>query len=401
MRALVILSDRVKPVISGVRVRNAHLWPAVRDAGAELKVVAIDRAGGPDDPEGPTGIDAEFFRLRREPAPIRLLNGLRHSYYQWPRSRALADRVDELARTWRPDVIHAEQLNNAFYLPRLRGRPAEAFQSVSFHNVESDLHRQIGNSPIRIGAPLIRRVQLRNLLAYERRAAEMTDLAFAYSEADLARYRELYPTARWEITRNGADVRGVVPAPEPTLPNLLFIGALGYAPNIRGLDWFLDQVAPRLGPGRRLTVAGSGAPPEVRARIDREGLDFEDTPIDLAPIYARGSLSVVPILEGSGTRGKILESLAHGRFVVTTTKGAEGLDLREGEGLTFADDPAAFADAIERWLDDDRGRAESAARGRQAVLERYDWLVAAKEMVESWERALAQRARPQVEGALA
>ena len=79
---------------------------------------------------------------------------------------------------------------------------------------------------------------------------------------------------------------------------------------------------------------------------------FEDTPADLRPLYDEHAVIVVPVFEGSGTRGKILEALSYERAVVTTTKGPEGLDLQAGEGFVIADEPGEFANAIQKLFDD-------------------------------------------------
>src|SRR5262245_19293464 len=164
MRALVLLLDRAQPPITGSRVRDYFLWPAMQRLGVEVKLLATDRTRGEAGvPQGPPGMETEFFRPDRQPLPLRAMNALRHCYHEWPRCQALADRVDELVRTWRPDIIHAEQLHNAYYWPRFRGKPSDAIHTVTFHNVETDLQPKLGGSPIRFGAPLVVRTQVRNL----------------------------------------------------------------------------------------------------------------------------------------------------------------------------------------------------------------------------------------------
>ncbi len=120
------------------------------------------------------------------------------------------------------------------------------------------------------------------------------------------------------------------------------------------------------------------------------GVTFIDTPAGpFAPLYASHGVVVVPVLEGSGTRGKILEALAHERVVVTTTKGPEGLELTEGEGFVIADGAGPFATAIAEVMKSPESRANIARRGREAVMERYDWSVVAKGLVEAWTRCIS------------
>jgi glycosyltransferase involved in cell wall biosynthesis len=391
MRILALIADWPDPPITGSRVRNFHLWPVLARLGVELKVLGLDRDRDAVRPVALAGVDAEFFKIPRDPIAVRRAwNVLTRSYHQWPRSAALANRVDELVAAWHPDVVHAEELSMAHYLPGMRGRTIIARQSITMHNVESDLYERIGNPPVPFGRGLVKRLHLRSLRRYEARAAARADLAFAYSAFDLQRYAQLYPRARWSHTRNGADVRGISPAPQPAEPTVLLVASWSYGPNRTGLAWFFEAIAPGIMPGTAITVAGSGADAALRQELAERGVRFVDTPRDLAPLYNEHAVVAVPLLEGSGTRGKILEALAHERLVVTTTKGAEGLDLRDGEGVVIADEPAAFADRINQALTAPANRSEVARRGRAAVLARYDWSIVATELKDAWEACVTK-----------
>jgi len=389
MRALVLVSDRPWPPITGSRVRNAYLWPAVRRLGVEVRMLGLDQGGGPATPD-PSGV--ELFALDREPLLVRGMHALQYSYHEWPRSLSLARRVSRLLEEWRPDIVHAEELRMAAYLPE--PRPAQRFiRTVTLHNVESDLLRQTGSTAIRLGRPVIEMLHRRSLLAFERRAVHAVDLALTYSASDLARYRELYPAARWGTTRNGTNASDITPAPQPREPKILLVGSLSYAPNVEGLLWFLDRVLPILPPEIKVTVAGSRASEAVKQRLVKSRVVFVDSPPDLKPLYAEHALSVVPLFRGSGTRTKILEALAHERAVISTSVGAWGLDLAAGEGLLLADDAASFAAQIRRLANAPVEREELAKRGRAAVLQRYDWPVVAADFVALWTACVSKTAQ--------
>jgi glycosyltransferase involved in cell wall biosynthesis len=389
VRALVLVSDRPWPPITGSRVRNAHLWPAVKKLGVEVTILGLDQSGGRAAPDS-SWAGVELFGFDREPLPVRAMHALEYSYHEWPRSLSLARRVTRLLEEWRPDIVHAEELRMAAYLPE--PRPAQRFhRTLTLHNVESDLLRHTGSTAFRFGRPLIEALHRRSLLSFERRAVHAVDLALTYSASDLARYRELYPTARWGTTRNGTNASDVTPAPQPREPKVLLVGSLSYAPNVEGLLWFLDRVLPRLPPEIKVTVAGSRAPDAVKQRLLKSRVMFVDSPPDLAPLYAAHALSAVPLFRGSGTRTKILEALAHERVVVSTTVGAWGLDLAAGEGLVLADDAESFAKEIRRLAGAPAEREEVAKRGRAAVLQRYDWPVVAAEFVAAWTACMSLR----------
>ncbi len=393
MRILALLSDCPWPPNTGSRVRNAYIWPALQRLGAEVKLLALDQggaaAGGAPTMPVAAPLEVELHPFDHESYPLRGYHALRYSYHQWPLSRSLRRRARELVADWKPDVVHAEELRMAAYLPDRSRTPARAIRTMTLHNVESDLLRHTGSTALRRGRAAIEALHLASLRSFERRAAGSVDLAFAYSAADLVRYRELYPAAHWAATKNGAHASTITPAPQPAAPAVLLVGSLGYAPNVHGLYWFLDHVLPLLPSDVRITVAGSRAPTEVRRRLAASPVRFVDTPDDLAPLYAEHALSVVPVFQGSGTRGKILEALAYERAVVTTTPGAGGLELAEGEGYVVADDAERFAARVARLVAAPDERAALARRGRAAVLARYDWSIVAADLLAAWSSCAA------------
>jgi len=385
MRLLVLTSDRSEPPITGSRVRNRHLWPAVESLGAEVRVLGLDqRPGG--DPAGP----GQHFPLDRELLPLRAWHAATKSYHEWPTSVALERRVAEVVAEWRPDVAHAEELRMGAYLPRRAPGAARPLLSITLHNVETDLLRMTGSTAIRVGRRLVERRHLLSLERFQHECLSRVDVAFAYSQVDLARWRVLHPEAPWSATRNGTDASHVTPAPQPGAASVLLVGSLAYMPNVRGLFWFLDRVLPLLGRDVAVTVAGSNATPEVRARLAGAAVRFEDAPPDLTPLYASHGVCAVPVFEGSGTRGKIIEALAHGRAVVSTALGVEGLELGNGEGVLLTERADEFAAHLRRLAFDAAEREALARRGREAVLARYDWPVVAAELLETWARCASR-----------
>ncbi len=163
------------------------------------------------------------------------------------------------------------------------------------------------------------------------------------------------------------------PAPEPTV---LFCGAMDYTPNVDGLKWFFSEADPALRrrlPQRRILIVGKNPTPEVQAYDKIEGVTVTGEVPDVRPYYQRSWAQMVPLRIGGGTRLKIVESLAIGCPVVSTTIGAQGLDLDHEEHLLLADTGADFATNVHRILIDAILRRQLADQGRQRTLERYTW----------------------------
>ena len=111
---------------------------------------------------------------------------------------------------------------------------------------------------------------------------------------------------------------------------------------------------------------------------------------DIEPLYQQAGVFIAPLRSGSGVRVKILEAMARGVPVVSTSIGADGLDVEDGVHLLIADSPTAFADAVGRILTDPALAAALAAAGRQRMLERYDWRACCRPVLDAF-RTLSRR----------
>ncbi len=114
---------------------------------------------------------------------------------------------------------------------------------------------------------------------------------------------------------------------------------------------------------------------------------------DVRPWLAQATVVVVPLRSGGGTRLKILEALAMSRPVVSTTLGAEGLDLEAGREIQIADDPGVFARRVVELLADPAARQRLGTAGRRRVEQSYDWSVAGRQLLGAYEVAVTPRTR--------
>lgn len=388
MRILSLITDRCAPATNGTRVRNYFLWPEVKKLGAEVRLLGMDIQPNPNFSPAPPHIESDFVQHQQEPKLLRAMHSLLYSYHQWPYSLALENKLDAIIREWKPDIIHAEELRMAKYLPCMRGLNLGIKQSATFHNVESDLILQTGSSALPLLRPLVNQIHRRNLLLFERKTAENCDITFAYSRVDMLRYATLFRKANWSYTSGGAHVDDSLLTTPPESPSLLIVGTLSYLPNIEGIHWFLEFVLPLLPKKTKISVAGSNASPELKQRLVQAGIKFIDTPIDLRTIYQSHAICLVPLLSGSGTRGRILEALSYGRPVVTSTKGVEGLEIERGEGVLVADAPDDFAKKIILLMENFNERKLISRCGFLKAKKYFNWSVVAKDLVEQWKNLL-------------
>lgn len=170
-----------------------------------------------------------------------------------------------------------------------------------------------------------------------------------------------------EVVPNAAP--RVEPLPPPAgRPLALLVANLTYGPNVEGAAWLVEEVLPHL-PGWHLSLVGT---PSARVRtLASEQVAVHGAVADLRPHYADATAVAVPLRHGAGTRIKVLEAFAYGRPVVATTVGAAGLDVADGTHLLLADDPAAFATALQAALDPARS-ASLVGRAQALVQQTYD-----------------------------
>lgn len=298
-------------------------------------------------------------------------------------SPAMAAAIAQTAATC--DVVVASQIACAAYAPWFGDTPA-LFEEIEL----GALHGQLTE-----GAALRRwraRFMWAKLARYLRRLLPRFGAGTVASEPERRLVASvLGDDRRIHVVPNGVvarDYAGAGAAPQPD--TLIFTGALRYRPNYDGMRWFVAEVWPRvrrLRPTARLRITGDDGGLPLPAADGIECTGFVD---DLRPHLSTAWLALAPIFAGGGTRLKILEAMAAGTPVVATSKGAEGIDVTDGEQLLIADDAAAFAARVVALLGDAALRARLSHAARRLVAERYDWDVIGPRF-DSLVRAVANR----------
>ena len=256
------------------------------------------------------------------------------------------------------DVVYLGSLGMASYLDDVRRHAPRARVVLEQHNVEWEIFDRLADSY----GPRMRAVvrwEARAVRRYETRILPQADAVIAISDTDAAAFHRMC----------GVDAIAIPPFVAPRAariertraPALVYVGVLGWQPNVQGLDWFCRDVWPRVlaeVPAATLTIAGGGLPtdahgaPVMPAHWRLPGIRAVGYVADLETIYAGAVGLIAPIIGGSGVRMKLLEAFAAGMPTVTTSDGAAGLPLDDGRELLIGDTPAAFAERTVRLLRD-------------------------------------------------
>ena len=318
---------------------------------------------------------------------LRLARGVPYLAGKWD-SPTVRDAIARELASGDHDVIWLNGLGVAHYLPLIHERAPLARVVLDQHNVESDRFLQFAQRSRGLKR-LVASAEWRAARRFERDALRRVDAVGAISEDDANAYRAFAGVE----ARTVRQVLAPLPWKESTHGPARFcwIGSLSWGPNAQGLDWFCARVWPivraRL-PQATCDIVGSGLPldpsgvPMPRAEWQVPGVTTLGRVEDLAPVYARATVMVAPIVGGAGIRIKLLEAFRHGLPTVTTPDGAAGLAIEPGREAFVESTAEGFAERAVALATSSAMRARMRREGH-AFLERNNRLADAQAAVSA------------------
>jgi glycosyltransferase involved in cell wall biosynthesis len=368
------------PTVDGGTMAMNSITQGLLREGCEVKVLAMesdkhpaDRAKMGEEYLRQTGFESQYVDLSVKPlaAAVSMLCGESYHVKRF-RSEAFAARLRAILEQETFDVVHLESLFMTPYVPLIRSL-SDAKVVLRSHNVEHVIWQRVAASTPRG----FKRWYLKHLAlalrAYELEHVNDYDGVVCITKGDADYFRQ--HGCRRPLTSIPFGVEPDDAANVDVEPASLFhIGAMDWMPNRESIEWLLDEVWPvvhREVPQAHLYLAGRKMP-QKWMDTPMDGVTVVGEVPDAGYFIAGKQINVVPLLSGSGIRVKIIEAMAAGKAVVTTTVGAQGIDYTEGENLLVADTPAQFAAQIKRLVDDQEychSVGEAAAR---LVAEHYD-----------------------------
>jgi len=241
--------------------------------------------------------------------------------------------------------------------------------------------------------------EARLLKEYEGRICRDFDAVTAVSQQDARALREAAASpveiGVVPITIDVGEVTVVQRRPDAN--RILYLGSLIWPPSLDGLLWFLRDVLPLIvakRPDAEVDVVGANPPEEILASSKRDlRIRVHGYVADPTSILESAAVMVVPLRAGGGMRVRILNGLAHGVPIVSTTIGCEGIAVESGRDLLIADSPVAFADSVLQLLDDRELGASMSRAGRRLIEERYDSRAMGDAIESEYRRAIERRNR--------
>jgi glycosyltransferase involved in cell wall biosynthesis len=376
MRIVIISPTLPFPPDNGGKLRAAAVaLELAKHHEVALACFADDGAGA-----SPAGVWSGHFRdvkivPPRPPGPWpRRWLSLSPSEVSEFHSVEMERHVTRLVAQFSPDVLVAGDPGLTHYVAPYTDR-VRILDYVCVATLQFERLRAISTGP-RQALWALRRMKF---AAHLRRIARCYDLCVVNSEEDRAALVAAAPAwPRVEVLPNGLDLSGYplgLALPQPD--TLVFPGALTYPPNLDGARHFIQEILPLIRaevPAVRFVV--TGRIPARNFAPQAPGVEYTGYVPDVRPVIAGSWACAVPLRTGAGgTRFKVLESLALGTPVVSTTIGAEGVAATHGEDILLADEPTAFAHETVKVLRSPELRSRLAVAGRRLIERQYDWQV--------------------------
>jgi polysaccharide biosynthesis protein PslH len=387
MKILWVKSDFLHPTTKGGHIRTLETLKRLHQRN-EIHYVALDL------PEQRGGVErSSEYCTKAYPIPHTVPPPNTAGYYgqafaglfsSMPvsvkryQSDGMRRQLETLHRSEKFDAIVCDFLFPAVNIQNLSS--CVLFQ----HNVEAMIwkrHSETQESSLR---RTYFRGQYDRMLRYEREVCRAVKSIIAVSDIDASAMREKYGVSRIAAVPTGVDIDYFAPEGRPApATDLVFVGSMDWMPNIDGVQWFVNEILPLIRKKRpecSLAIVGRTPDPRIQQLAQNDNrIRVTGTVPDVRPYLWGSAVSIVPLRIGGGTRLKIYEAMGAKIPVVSTTIGAEGLDVRNGENIHIADSPVEFADYCLTLLSDDDARRRMADNAFDMISSRYSWEVVSRE----------------------
>jgi glycosyltransferase involved in cell wall biosynthesis len=291
-------------------------------------------------------------------------------------SRFASHAVESQLKRWYEgqafDVAICDFLDAAVNFPKGLDIPTVLFQ----HNVESEIWRRHSTNGSGGFKKLVYGLEFAKMHRYEQAMVRRFHHVIAVSEHDKKLMSAWIDGARLTVVPTGVDTKQFHPVPKSGQgkPLVVFVGAMDWEPNVDSVEYFCREIWPAVlarVPSAQFRIVGRNPDGRVR-RLANDSVEVTGRVPSVIDHLREAAVVVVPLRIGGGTRLKIYEAMAVGKAVVSTTVGAEGLDVHPGQDILLCDTPDNFAESVSTLLQDQgaRGRLERAAAELAA---NYGW----------------------------
>lgn len=317
--------------------------------------------------------------LRNGRRIILLKNPSSDTFFFKEAGRGLSNYIN----TMKPDIAIIEHSWLAGYAAMLKAAGIKVV--LDAHNVESNLWKQFY-----LNSNLWKKIPYyffwKSMVLNEKRFMKCFDLIVSTSEQEDEKINKMVPQVPREVVPNGTDLdRSVVDEPEEQ-NSIGFIGLMRYPPNVQAVLYFLKTIFPlvkQVIPDVKFFIAGKDPSGEILKLSDNKNVIVKGYVPDAITFMSKCAIMITPLLQGSGTRTKILEAMSLKKPVVSTSQGAEGLMVENGKDIRIEDDPESFAKAVVSLLKNKELRESIGEEAYKTVISHYSWTSIGNKLITS------------------
>lgn len=397
MKLLWAKAGKILPLDSGGKLRTYNI---LRHLATAHELTYLSWYGGDRDPAYELELQQHFpgavtiyTAVREDGALHRYLDYLKRLPASAPYAvtKFTIPEVQRLLKEWlserRFDAAVCDFLSASLNFPEVLQTPVVLFQ----HNVETILWQRKAELEPRWLDRMISRVESAKMARYEPQQVSRFHQVIAVSEQDKAAMAAMSSQQQITVVPTGVDLSQFRydSSVRPAGPLVVFTGSMDWEPNVDGVEFFCREVWPtvlRQVPQARFQIVGRHPDPRVQ-KLASVSVEVTGTVPSVVDYLRNAAVIVVPLRIGGGTRIKIYEGMAMGKATVSTTIGAEGLDVHHGKDIVLADAPEPFAAAIVRLLQDESERRKYEATAAETA-RKYDWSVIAANFTEVLEKVV-------------
>jgi len=381
MKILWVKAGKLLPVDTGGKIRSFNI---LRHLAREHEVTLLSYYGGRLDAEYETAIAQRLpgtqtiYTAAPEGAIAQSLDYILRLPSRAPYAvrkfthAAVRQQIARRLSDGSLDVAVCDFLSASLNFPVNLAAPVVLFQ----HNVETMLWRRMAHTEKSALRKLSYSIEARKMSRYETRTLQRFQHVIAVSDHDREAMLSLCPGCPITVVPTGVDTEQyqVVPPASANPPLIVFTGSMDWEPNIDAVEYFCREIWPVVladYPAARFQIVGRSPHPRVQ-RLASASIEVTGTVPSVTEYLRSATVVIVPLRIGGGTRLKIFEAMAMAKAMVSTSIGAEGLDVTPGRDLLIADDAAAFAASILQFLRDPALR-RTCEQNAAALAARYDW----------------------------
>ncbi|MCP4909966.1 MAG: glycosyltransferase [Bacteroidetes bacterium] len=390
------------PPKEGGPIAMNNIIEGVINKGHKAKVLAIntnkynfDPSTIPTDYKNKTEIELVYVDLGIKPTDAFFNLFSRKSYHvQRFISKPFEKKLVEVLHQENYDIVQIETLFMSPYIDIIRNN-SNAKIILRAHNIEHLIWKRVARSTNNPFKKNYLKHLANTLENYERKIISKYDGIAAISEKDKLFFEEQSDTPVAAISF-GVDMDKYVPSNQNIEEHSLFhIGSMNWIPNNEGMKWFLDNVwedVCNIIPDIRLYLAGREMPKWLFKK-ESKNLRIEGEVPDALKFIQSKSISIVPLLSGSGIRIKIIESMAMGKVVISTSIGAEGINYINGENIIIADSSTETKDAIIKLYNDKELTTRIGNNARKLIATNHNNEIIIIKLIEFYKSLIQNRTR--------